>query len=94
MQKMKHADWRNFFFNVAVEYCRKNNLSVEKLSNQVLAYADGISAAFADPESNDVLPDGLTNDMETRLKPTLLVKLTPQGLLIEETPHTRTYLAA
>ena len=74
----------------AKEYCEKNGLSYEKLKKQnfVLVYE---TAWFSQP--SEVVPIGLTNDMDTLPYPTLVFRTKNDNLLIEETEHTRKYLA-
>ena len=75
---------------IAGKYCDAHNLSTEKLDKQkfFLAYE---TATFAQP--SDVEPNGLLNDIETVPKPTLILKLNSDGLVVEETEYTRKYLA-
>ena len=76
---------------VVAGYCREHGLSLEKLKAQRFETIADVMM-FAQP--TNVQPDGLRNDIETRPYPTLVIKLDGRGqLLIEETPHTATYLA-
>ncbi|MDR3344800.1 MAG: hypothetical protein LBT21_04325 [Oscillospiraceae bacterium] len=90
---MTISDWREFFINISAEYCRNHGLSEDKLRHQRVSWSKE-GAVFGDPSSNTVKPEGLTNDLDTLPAATLLVEITPKGIVFEETPHTRTYLAA
>jgi hypothetical protein len=82
---------RTLALNVAKEYCLKNTLSLDKLEKQQfdLIYD---SAFFGQPTG--VIPNGLCNDLATQPLPTLIIKKDDTGtLVVEETEHTRKYLA-
>lgn len=77
-------------FEFAKDYCQKNNLSLEKLKNQKIEIVRSV-LFFAQP--SDKNPDGLRNDMETLPIPTLIITMDGEDLKIEQTEHTKTYLA-
>lgn len=60
-----------------------------KLSNQRFDLIYDI-ACFSQP--SDVVPDGLTNDMETMPMPTLVIKRDGDDIVIEQTEYTKKYL--
>jgi hypothetical protein len=72
------------------DYCSDNGLSLEKLEKQQFYWVYG-EAFFAQP--SDVEPKGLTNDMDTMPKPTLVIKMGGDRPKIEQTEYTRQYLA-
>lgn len=71
------------------DYCKKNNLSVEKLQGQRFILS-GNECAFAQP--SDVKPKGLVNDRDTMPKVTLIIKFECEQLKIEETEYTKVFL--
>lgn len=73
----------------AKDYCKENNLSIEKLQTQRFILS-GNECAFAQP--SDVKPNGLTNDGDTMPKVTLIIKFENQQLKIEETEYTKIFL--
>lgn len=75
-------------------YCAKKNLSVSKLRTQKVAEI-GDSIVFAQPvniEARKVAISGLKKDKESQPKPTLILKKTGRGYIVEETEHTNVYL--
>lgn len=92
-QKMKEEQeklQRAVVLELVKGYCEKNNISLEKLKKQQFYWIYG-EAFFAQP--NDVKPLGLTNDMKTMPKPTLIVKLINDTVDIQQTEYTKKYLA-
>ena len=92
MQKQKKAQeklQRAVILELVKDYCSKNGLSMDKLKNQSFYWIYD-EAFFAQP--SDAEPKGLTNDMETMPKPTLIIRLDNDALKIEETEYTRKYL--
>lgn len=71
------------------DYCKKNNLSVDKLHGQRFVLC-GNECAFAQP--SDVKPNGLINDGDTMPKVTLIIKFECEQLKIEETEYTKIFL--
>jgi len=71
------------------DYCRENNLSINKLEKQrfSLSYNE---CGFLQPSG--VKPNGLIKDQETMSKATLIIRKSGDELIIEETPYTREYL--
>lgn len=71
-------------------YCQRNDLSMDKLSNQIYdIYGD--VAIFSAPSR--IVPDGLRNDMQTLPIPVLIVEYRDNELCVKETEHTREYIA-
>ncbi len=77
-------------FNVAEDYCKKNNLSVDKLKAQRFSLIYG-KAFFSQPSS--VKPDGLCNDVDTMPKTTLIIEADGDNLKVAQTEYTQKYLA-
>lgn len=77
-------------FQIAEEFCKKNSLSVEKLKQQRFDWIYGV-AVFSQP--SEVVPNGLTNDMETMPMPTLILKADDKDIEFEQTEYTQKYLA-
>ncbi len=71
------------------EYCHKNNLSLQKLKNQIFELSYD-ACGFLQP--SDVVPEGLVNDRETMPKPTLIIKNVNGQLVIKSTEYTKIYL--
>lgn len=71
------------------EYCKMNNLSIDKLKEQRFELNYNECGFF---QSSAVKPNGLLNDRETMPKPTLLIKHENGYLQIEETEYTKEYL--
>ena len=90
MQKEQEKLQRAFALEYAKQYCADNELSWDKLKGQQFYSIYG-EAFFAQP--SDIEPKGLTNDMETMPKPTLIIKMSDEKLIIEQTEHTHKYLA-
>lgn len=76
--------------HAVASYCHNNDLSVQKLSEQIYDVYDNI-AIFAAPSEAE--PDGLRNDMAARPLPVLIVENKNGELDIRQTEHTRKYLA-
>ena len=79
---------------VAEMYCKKNKLSVSKLKTQKVVEI-GDSVVFAQPsniKTQRVAIAGLRSDKESQPKPTLVLKKTGKGYVVEETEHTNIYL--
>lgn len=79
---------------VAELYCEKNKLSIPKLKTQKVVEI-GDSVIFAQPtniSSHRVAVSGLKSDKESQPKPTLVLKKTGRGYIVEETEHTNIYL--
>ena len=81
---------RNMALTLSKQYCLEKGLSYEKLKNQSFNFSDG-TAWFMQP--NDTVPEGLTNDMATMPKPTLVIKSINGGIVFEQTEYTRQYLS-
>lgn len=81
---------RAIALEAASRYCLTNQLSVEKLGQQRFEWF-GDAAVFAQPSG--IKPDGLKNDLETQPKPTLILRLDNGKFHIEQTEHTKKYLA-
>ncbi len=75
---------------IATQYCRENGLSVEKLQKQRFECFENI-AWFSQPSG--IKPNGLLNDMQTMPFPTLVLKSQDGKLVVEQTEHTRRFLA-
>lgn len=71
----------------AINYCKQNSLSISKLLDEYRSYTDD-SYFFAHP--NGVESDGLTNDLDSQMLYTLIVRL---DYTVEETEYTRQYLS-
>lgn len=74
---------------VLEKYCTEHGLSYEKLKMQKFNVLGGI-LCFSQP--GGIIPKGLTNDMETMPKPTLIIKNVNGSLEIEQTEYTEKYL--
>lgn len=81
---------RMLAFNFAEDYCRKNNLSVDKLKTQRFSLIYG-KAFFSQPSS--VEADGLRNDVDTMPKTTLIIEADGDNLKVAQTEYTKKYLA-
>ena len=70
-------------------YCKENDLSIDKLMNEIfhLSYNE---CGFAHP--SEIKPDGLKNDIETQPKATLVIKHEKGELFIEQTEYTKEFL--
>ena len=72
-------------------YCVKNSVPRERVNNQLLAVGPDLAILCV---SNPVAPkaDGLANDIETQMLPTLYVHINGSEMTIEETEYTQRYL--
>lgn len=77
-------------FEVAKDYCKKNNLSLEKLKDQRIEI---IKSTLFFSQSRNIQPDGLKNDLDTMPIPTLIITTDGDGLKIEQTEYTKKYLS-
>ena len=89
-RKMENDLQKALALEAAKDYCKKNNLSLEKLKKQKFQIVYD-SAIFAQP--NNIIPNGLCNDLATQPKPTLIVKNNDLGLIVEQTEYTQKYLS-
>lgn len=71
-------------------FCLENNLSLKKLQSQKFVLSCN-ECAFAQP--SDIKSNGLSNDMETLPKVTLIIRMEDGKLEIEETEYTKEFLA-
>lgn len=71
------------------DYCKENNLSVDKLQRQKFTLVCN-ECAFAQP--NDIKSNQFVIDGEPRTKVTLIIKLENEQLKIEETEYTKEFL--
>ena len=75
----------------AEDYCKTNNLSVEKLKTQRFEIIVD-QMIFAQPTG--IKPDGLRNDIATQPYPTLILRLDEHGeIQVEPTEYTQKYLS-
>ncbi len=81
---------RMLAFSFAENYCKNNNLSVDKLKTQRFSLIYG-KAFFSQPSS--VKADGLCNDVDTMPKTTLIIEIDGDNLKVAQTEYTKKYLA-
>lgn len=72
-----------------INFCKENNLSLEKLQSQSFVLS-GNECAFAQPSSTK--QNGLSNDGDTMPMVTLIIKYEDEKLVIEETKYTKEFL--
>lgn len=72
------------------DYCNKNKISIDKLSNEIFSLSYNECAFF---HPSDIEPNGLLNDMETLPKPTLAIRYEDGKFFIEQTEYTKQYLS-
>ena len=89
-RKLERELQRIMALNLSEAYCRENGLSFEKLKKQRFDFFDGF-AWFLQP--SDKKPNGLVNDMETMPIPTLIIKISDDNIVFEQTEHTKKYLS-
>lgn len=68
-------------------YCKVKGIPLERAKEQLLVTGTDF-ATFCVSNPNAPEPDGLKNDIDTLMLPTLYVRKTRDGLTIEETPYT------
>lgn len=77
----------------AEDYCRRNKISLSKLRKQkVVGLSDVVIFAEPVPEGKVKVKRGLLDDKSTQPKPTLVVRKTASGYMVEETNYTQEYL--
>lgn len=74
------------------EYCAQRGLSATRASEQLHAFGKDY-AVLCVPDPDAPAPDGLQNDIETLMLPTLYVRKTRSGLEAEETEYTSRFLS-
>lgn len=74
----------------AKSYCHERGLSAERLESQKFDYLGGAGIFY---QPTEAVPNGLTNDLETMPKPTLILRYRENGIQIEQTEYTSQYLA-
>lgn len=89
-RKMEREFQRALAIEFVKSYCSKEELSIEKLSNEEFYFSCN-ECVFAHP--SDVVPNGLLNDIETQPKATLVIKHENGILFIEQTEHTKEFLS-
>ena len=75
--------------NILRVYCKENCLSFEKLEKEMFELSYDECGFF---HQNEVIAQGLTNDMETMPKPILIIKMEDGHILIEQTRYTNYFL--
>lgn len=73
------------------EYCQRKMIPIERAKEQLLVTGSDF-AILCVSNPNSPKPDGLANDIETQMLPTLYVRKKPDGFEIEETEYTEKYL--
>lgn len=89
--KLENALQRALAIQFVHDYCKENNLSLNKLKEEQF-YIMYNECLFAHP--SNIEPDGLLNDMETIPKVTLVIKHENDILFIEQTEYTNEFLSA
>ena len=72
-------------------FCEKNGVPISRAEEQLCAIGIDI-AIFCVPNPEAPKPDGLLNDAETLMLPTLYVRISGGKMEVETTEHTEKYL--
>ena len=73
------------------EYCSNNSIDFDTAYDQIrLATMDYVGLFVSNPEAPE--PDGLANDRDTMMLPTLYIYKTDAGFRAEETQYTDRFL--
>lgn len=72
-------------------YCKQRSIPIERADEQLLAVGPDLAVlCVSNPDAPKA--DGLANDVETQMLPTLYVHISANGMTIEETEYTQRYL--
>ena len=72
-------------------YCKQHAIPIERAENQLIAVGPDLAIlCVSNPDAPKA--DGLANDIETQMLPTLYVRINGSEMTVEETDYTQRYL--
>lgn len=77
--------------NAITEYCKQNNIDANKAKKQLVGIGN-IEAICCVPNPNAPTPNGLANDIDTLMLPTLYIRPKEKTLEVIETEYTNKFL--